>query len=210
MDRMVLGTSIIACVGLSYASQSAFGQCKMMNHQIGAAEVSSAGESENSLKNLKDVVHRVRVAALDLINDVEQRSMVVTGEPDIIQPIAYDDKKPISWAREALELGPALPPRKKWLDVDMAHLGELVKLLQSDFDEANPSAAKQAGANDSWGQMNAIMQDVQTHYKNLQQLTQGPKYDNISIGKAAVEIYDDMSKLSHPWKEALKAARQGS
>jgi len=163
--------------------------------------------SEVSLKNIKDVVHRLRVAALDVINDVEQRDMVVTGEPELIQPIAYKDKNSISWAREMLELGPAQPPRKRWLDADMAHLGNCVELLQSDFDGTAFSADAKNAVNASWAEMGSVVKDVQQHYKTLQELTKGPRYDNIAIGKEALGIYDDMAKLSKPWKEVLSTIR---
>lgn len=166
------------------------GADKIANHNAPSAH-------DLAMKNVKDVVHRLRTATLDLINDVEQREMVVTGTPDIMMPIAYDDQKPIGWARQMLELGPALPPRKKWLDVDMSHVGELVKLLQSDINDL--------ASVEGYDQLNSVMQDINNHYQTLTDLTKGPKYDNLAIGKAAVAIYDDLSRLNKPWKNMLNS-----
>lgn len=170
-------------------------------NEIAAHNAPSA--SDVALKNIKDVVHRLRTATLDLINDIEQREMVVTGSPDIMQPIAYDDQKPIGWARQMIELGPALPPKKQWLDLDMAHISELLKLLQSDVQALAPGDGQSSASND-YNDLSTIMQDIQAHYQTLSELTKGPRYDNLAIGKAALAIYDDLSKLNKPWKNLLK------
>lgn len=161
-----------------------------------------------TLKSVKDVAHRLRKAALDVINDIEQRDMVVTGEPMLIQPQAMkDDDKPIGWAQQMEDLGPALPPKKKWLDMDVANVGDLVNLLSADVAAVDVAPAAQGSS--PWTDLKSIVTDIQNHYANLKKLTKGPKYDNIAIGKEALKIFDDVKRLETPWKAALEASRQG-
>jgi hypothetical protein len=195
--RLVSALSVILAVGIVAISLP----------MQAAAKPKVAPPAENALKSISDVVHRVRQDALQVINDIEQRSMVVTGEAELIRPIAWADKDPVPWAQQMLELGPALPPHKKWLDTDVDNLGEAIQLLQEDIEALQFPDTQKDQATPAMSEMNTLMQDVQTQYKNLQGLSKGPKYDNIAIGKAALAIYDDMKKMEKPWKQALQLSR---
>ena len=160
------------------------------------------------LKNVHDAARRLRSSTLMLVNDVEQRNMVVTGEPEIIDPVPMkDDSHSIGWAQEMDDLGPALPPRKKWLDLDMSNTGQLLEVLQQDMDGVQFPAEKQTQLAGPWGQLKGLVQEAQTHYSNLQSLTKGPGFDNIKIGKEALAIYDNMGKMEKPLKEVLETLR---
>ena len=114
--------------------------------------------------------------------------MVVTGEPELMHPIAMkDDNKPIGWGQEILDMGPAQPPKKKWLDMDVSNVGELVDLLQNDVNSIQDP---------EWTDLKAVVSDIQTHYAHLKDLSKEPKYDNIAIGKQALVIHDDLPKLA--------------
>ncbi|HEY9869281.1 MAG TPA: hypothetical protein V6D08_08955 [Candidatus Obscuribacterales bacterium] len=160
------------------------------------------------LKHVRDAARRLRSAALMLIDDVEQRDMVVTGEPMIIQPIPMkDDTHPIGWAQKMEDLGPALPPRKKWLDLDMAAAGRLVDALQQETDAVQFPSEKNDKLAPAWSEVKSILEDTRSQYRNLQDLTQGPTYDNIKIGQAALSIYNNMGKLDKPLKEVISILR---
>ena len=184
-----------------------------------AAAAESASQSTNqvaptspdaALKSIRDAAHRLRKASLDVINDIEERDMVVTGEPMLIQPIAMnDDDKPVGWAQKMEDLGPALPPKKQWLDMDVGNVGDLVTLIVQDVN-AVTIPQYQSGLQGPWGDLKAVVQDMQTHYASLKELARGPKYDNIAIGKEALKIFDDVKRLEAPWKAALTASRAKS
>jgi hypothetical protein len=175
----------------------------------GASSTTLAGPTDNSpgavLKNVSMLAHRLRRASLDVINDIEQRDMVVTGEPELIQPIAMkDDDKAIGWAQKMEDLGPALPPKKSWLDTDVSNVAEIVNLLSADMSAVQlPDSQK-----DSWNDLKAIVAEMKQHLQDLQAVSKGPKYDNLVIGKQALKIYDDVKRLEAPWKTALQASRQ--
>ncbi|MBI4533643.1 MAG: hypothetical protein HY711_06815 [Candidatus Melainabacteria bacterium] len=167
--------------------------------------------AEASLKSIRDVINRLRSAALAVINDVEQRDMAVVGEPMLIQPIAMkDDTHAIGWAQEMEDLGPALPPRKRWLDVDVSNVGELLQLLQSEVAAMVFPDDGQAQCKESLANVNSVVNDMLAHYQSLKELTKGPQYDNLAIGKQVLKIYDDAAAMEAPWKDLVKLIKNKS
>ena len=152
----------------------------------------SAAVSRETLTDVRDAAHRVQTAALDVVNDVEQRKLApLEGDIAFIQPFEYKNTKSSLWKAEMKKLGKIQPPKKSWLQADVAHLGNRISVLQSEV------------SGSSSPEMAAIMNDVQSHYSALQKLAAGPTFDNLAIGSAALDIYDDMPKLEKPWKHAF-------
>lgn len=180
------------------------------NSAVFAADQSSTSvvSSEGTLRNVRDLAHRLMHSALYIINDVEQRDMVVTGEPMLIQPqdVYRNDKRSIGWAQEAFDLGPAEQPRKKWIDSDMGHLKQLIDLLKEDM-QTTPKDDQQKEVDSAWSNANAIANEIEARYDKLVDLTKGPKYDNDAIGKEALGIYDASKRLEKPWTEVLHAVK---
>ena len=183
--------------------------CLLSGAGLASGQNTSTAQSapESTLRNVRDLAHRMMRASLYVIDDVEQRDMVVTGEPMLIQPIPFkDDNKPIGWAEEAFDLGPAEQPRRKWLDSDMSHLAQLVGLLKEDMQ--NASIGDQQDASNSWASVSSVAQDIVGHYQKLVDLTKGPKYDDMAIGKEALAIYDAGKRLEKPWTETLHKVKK--
>lgn len=172
------------------------------------AVATPAASSEGTLRNVRDLAHRLMREAMYLIDDCEQRDMVVTGEPMLIQPqdIYRNDKRAVGWAQEAFDLGAPQAPRKKWVDSDMAHLKQLIVLLKADMD-STPKDDQQAEVDASWANAKAIAEEIEDHYDKLVEVTKGPKLDNMAIGKEALAIYDLSKKLEKPWTEVLRAVK---
>lgn len=168
----------------------------------------AAVSPETTLRNVRDLAHRLMREAMYLINDVEQRDMVVTGEPMLIQPqdVFANDKRSIGWAQEAFDLGPAQQPRPKWINSDMAHMKQLIDLLREDM-KATPQDDQQAEVDSAWSAANAIAKEIEAHYDKLVDLTKGPKYENVAIGKEALGIYDAAKRLEKPWTDTLRAVK---
>ncbi|MBX9878371.1 MAG: hypothetical protein K2Y22_07920 [Candidatus Obscuribacterales bacterium] len=161
--------------------------------------------SEGTLRNVRDLAHRLMREAMYLIDDCEQRDMVVTGEPMLIQPqdVYRNDKRAVGWAQEAFDLGAPEAPRKKWVDADMAHLKQLIDLLKADMGNT-PKDDQQAAVDASWANANAIAKEIEDHYNKLVDITSGSKLDNFAIGKEALGIYDASKRLEKPWTEVLR------
>lgn len=175
---------------------------------VADASVPTSVTSEATLRNVRDLAHRLIREAMYLVDDVEQRDMVVTGEPMLIQPqdIYRNDKRAAGWAQEAFDLAPVEQPRPKWINSDMAHLKQLIDLLKEDM-QSTPKDDQQAQVDASWSNANVIAQEIEAHYDKLVDLTKGPKYDNVAIGREALGIYDASKRLEKPWTEVLHAVK---
>ncbi len=183
--------------------------------QLTCSAISPAGDQQQAanqtpttcLNNLRKSAMRIRTAALDILNDVEQRPMETSGsDPLFIVPPTYDQKDSAIYLQDMKALGALEKPHKRWLDADMARLTSLLKLFNSEMDNIAESSSTSAQV----GAMKLLGKDVDAHYTELQALTAGPNYDNLAIGAAAMRIYDDMAKLEKPWKETVKAVRAAS
>ena len=167
-------------------------------------------QADSSLKNIGSIARRIRIATLDIINDVEQRKLaVVSGDPLFLDPPAYSAKDSAVWAKQVQELGPLETPKQQWLEADVANLGKWIAMLNSEFGSTAFGADKTEAVNPTWTEMNGLLADINSHYKNLQQLSAGPSLDNIAIGGAALKVHDDVRKLQHPWKQTLDIVQQG-
>lgn len=198
---------------LSYLSAGAAGSQEVVpNANVNASSKGDAVHpAEVSLKSVREVVNRLRWAALTVIDDVEQRNMAIAGESMLIQPIPMaDDTHAVGWAQKMEDLGPALPPRKKWLDIDVSNVGELLELLQSEVATMVFPEEKQGEVKESWTNVNSIVGEMQAHYQSLKELAKGPQYDNLAIGKEALQLYDDATAMEKPWQSLVKLIKSKS
>lgn len=58
------------------------------------------------------------------------------------------------------------------------------------------------------GQMQSLVQDMQSHYKALKSLTKGPNFDRDAIGKEALAVYNDVEELEKLRKQAFHIIKQ--
>lgn len=177
---------------------------------VTVVDVSTPAASEIALEDVRDVVRRLRRAALDIIDEVEQRDMVVVGEPLLVQPIPEKKDPHPGTMEEMFVLGKAQPPRKKWVDITMAEFDKLMALLPQEQAKIEIPRESQSEGSAAMQELSSITADMQQHYENLQKLTAGPTYRNVEIGKEALAIYDDTAKLEKPWRELVGIVRKKS
>jgi hypothetical protein len=166
-----------------------------------AKAAAAGGSAQVTLRNISDAVRRVRSATLNVISDVEQRPLTETGDPLFLDAPPDKPKDLAVWTKQQKDFGKLEAPKKSWLDADVAHLKKAIALLNSEMGST--------GSGDGWAQMNSVVNDINTHFKQLQQLSAGPKYDNIAIGGAALRIHDDVTKLEKPWRDTMANVRKG-
>lgn len=171
---------------------------------------SGKSATEVALKDMRDVLRHLHRAALDLISEVEQRDMVVVGEPLLIEPIPEKKDPHPGTMEEMIVLGDAQPPRKKWLDITMAELEKLTTLLAQERQAMVIPSDRQSALSAPIKELDDRLAAIQKHYTNLKGLTQGPKYKNIEIGKEALGIYEDSARVEKPWRDILSAVRSKS
>ena len=162
-------------------------------------------KTEVGLKELLESVKAIRRVSMDIIGEVERHDLVVVGEPDVIGPIVMPA---IPNPTGTMQMGDALEPRKKWLNIYMSQLDQLVTFLRQEVKAVVIPPDKQSEVNNYWTEIRRLTVDLNQHYKYLKLITVGPDYDNLSIGHEALGIYDDTSKFDKPLKEVYKIIRQ--
>ena len=160
--------------------------------------------AEAGVKELEETSKYLRRAAADMIGEVERQQYVTVGSPNVIGSIVIP-AIPIPTGQ--ISTGQLLPPRPKWVGFYMSEISQSVAALLQEFNSllqelttlSVPDERAQQIAQ-SMKELTALAGDIQTHYRNLQLVTQGDKLENLKIGKEALAIYDD----SKPMEEMLK------
>ena len=169
-----------------------------------------AVDCQTSLKNIGHAARHIKEATLDIVNDVEQRKLAATaGDPLIDNPPVNNVKDAQVWSQQMSEMGPLEQPKPQWLDADISHLEKWLTVLNDDFAGTAFGATQKDAAAATWNEMQATLRDINSHSKQLQELSVGPHFDNLEIGKAALRIHDDIAKLDKPWRDTVKIV-QGS
>ena len=174
------------------------------------APLAGAIDCQTSLKNIGHAARHIEQATLDIVNDVEQRKLAATpGDPLVDNPPVNNVKDAQVWSQQMSEMGPLEQPKPQWLDADISHLEKWLAVLNDDFAGTAFGATQKEAAAATWNELLATLRDINSHFKQLQELSVGPHFNNLEIGKAALRIHDDIAKLDKPWHDTVKIV-QGS
>lgn len=167
------------------------------------------------LRDLGDSLRKLEHAATETIKECNRHSPAPVNMQDIVteqvlNPFMYDPFNP--GLNASLRTGPLLPPRKKWLDIDVSQVAQVVGILQHEVSALSPPVALSNTAKDSFkveiGLMTEANNKIQTSNDLLKQLAQGPTYDNDKIGKTAHDIRTSAKTIEECRKRAAKALFQ--
>ena len=161
--------------------------------------------AEAGLKELDETSKYLKRSSMDLMTECERQNYVCVGEPDVIGSMVIPA---IPEPSGMLPMGDVLPARKKWIDVYMQQLSQIVAYLQKEMSSIVIPPDKADAVEQPWNDMKALAGDIAQHYQNLQPLTQGPKYDNLKIGREALGIYDDTKTFEELRKKIFHIMKQ--
>jgi hypothetical protein len=200
------GAMTLSLLALVMAFQFANSPLPALGQPGTASDKAVHADLVTSLRRLKLASSRTQRALMSVINDVGQTPVAVDpGDPRFFEPSEHQiAEDPLMWEKDFAKFGAFEQPHKKWIDADMAHLKEWVDTLNTDMAQVAIPAAQQAGAAVDWDPMNAELKDINLHFTELQTLTQGPKYDNLAIAKAALAINSDLKEFDKHWKSVVK------
>lgn len=156
------------------------------------------------LRELGQVTHHIHQASNDLAAEASQ-PVEMMGEIDVIGGQVI----PIMPAT-AEGFGPTqyLPPRKKYLDLYMSHLSNLLPLLNEEINTlAVPDKAKGA-VSPMVAQMKTWAGDIQQSYTALQTSTAGPTYVNKDIRGQAMAITDSIKGIEKLRRDIYKEMKR--
>lgn len=164
------------------------------------------------LRDLGDSLRKLEHAATETIKECNRHAPAPVNMQDIVteqvlNPFMSDPFNPALNA--SLRTGPLLPPRKKWLDIDVSQVRQVVGILQHEVSALSPPIALSNTAKDSFkvevGLMTEANNKIQASSDQLKLLAQGPNYDNDKIGKTAHDIRTSAKTIEECRKRAAKA-----
>lgn len=158
-----------------------------------------------SLHDLSKTLHHLKRSAWDIFVEVQRQNMVVVGEPDVIGPIIIPA---IPSPSGMVGVGGFLPPRKKFLDYFMSQVSDLAKMTQTEVtglilpsDAGDTAKAELKTITDTSQQLTA---DVAA----LQEVTQGPQFDNMAIARAAQLVQNHVQDIEKASKRLDSEAKK--
>lgn len=174
----------------------------------GSAAASSAltlyQTSIQELRELGQVIHHVHQASNDLASEVSQ-PFDMMGEIDVIGGQVI----PIMPATaEGFGATQYVPPRKKYLDLYMSHLGNLLPLLNDEINSLVVPAGAQQTISPMVAKMKTWSGDVQQNYAALQPMVAGPNYVNKDIRTQANAITDTMKAIEKLRRDIYKEMKR--
>lgn len=160
---------------------------------------------ETSLKEVSTTMKHLKRGAWDMFVEVQRQNMVCVGEPDVIGPIVIPA---IPSPSGLVALGGYLPPRKKWLDYLNQQIDYLSKLVQTDINALTLPPDASDTAKTEWQALKDTLSQLPTDVSNLASVTQGPKYDNMEIAKAAQIIEDHVARMEKSCKKVYDETKK--
>lgn len=166
-------------------------------------EMTADQKAIQELRELGQVVHHLHQASNDLASEVSQ-PVEMMGEIDMIGGQVI----PIMPAT-AEGFGPTqyLPPRKKYLNLYMAHIANLLPLLNDEINTLVVPSAAAATVSPMVAQLKQWSADIQQNYTTLQGLTAGPSYVNQDIRSQAMAMTDAVKAIEKVRRDIYRATR---
>lgn len=142
------------------------------------------------LKEMWYGTKKLQRALLDLAEEVERTQWEIGTTPDAFGSIVTPS---IAFPNQGI--GELSPPRKKWVNYLTKQIGQLMDIVQADLDATVLPDNASKEVTDAMTEMKSLMADAQKHYKELQDVTKGPKLENLPIGKQVLAMSDDVTKI---------------
>lgn len=153
------------------------------------------------LKDSRNTVKKVKKTAGDIRDEVNRRLIQMQTRPNVVGTTVINVPQPVDMGE--------LPARKEWIDLYMAHLTPLLKMMQKNVDDLEKGNMKLVVREDIKKAFNPLLEtwkttvkDTEEHLASLQELTaQGPPYKKSEIDNQAKIIEKDAKKLEKTVKK---------
>jgi hypothetical protein len=153
-------------------------------------------QAEAQLREMESTSAYLKRAATDMITEVEQANFYLSNEPGeaglLSTPTTAD----------------LLPPKRKWVTYVMKELADLIPIMHADISTVVIPDEKLPVVGPTMKQIQIAMDAVDASYKNLQTATQASKLDNLTIGRSALNIHDNVTKIEDLERQALRQLKE--
>jgi hypothetical protein len=153
---------------------------------------------QQTARDMLETIARVNNAATEVIGEVNRRQQMVVSN----QYIHYDYTDNTSnrySAPETEDVGPPLPPRKKWLDYGVEQLQRLGGMLNAELQSLQVPTNSGKATGEIRAQLDVArdnMDRINSQVTLLKSLSAGPVYDNAKINSIALQIQQELAGLN--------------
>ena len=166
-----------------------------------------------SLQKLQDIgldLKHVMSAAGHVYDEVTIQPVTLITEPEVVGRGII-----INIPIGTMPTGPVQPPDKDRLELSMNEITPVVSLMKKNCDDFT-AGRKQLDLSDDvrtelkpmFEQWVQLVNNIAADLNNLQQLTQGPNYDNAAIASAAKALQQDIKTLDTTRRSIYKIIRK--
>lgn len=183
----------------SSSSSSSFGQTQ--SAITGSVKASSL-TVEKSIKLLGETATRLKDAAWDAFCEVQQPDEFYAGGPDVIGPMVIPAINGSGFIEGGLK-----PPRKKWLDYFVKNVTFLCPQLLEETEQLELPSDVGDDTKNALSEMKQIASGLPADCQALSAISQGPKYDNMAIARAAQLVLDHLKDFERLRKDLYRSVR---
>lgn len=166
---------------------------------------------EVTLNNLRDArlsISRVRKATANLYDEVTRQEVTMSYNPNMVGTS-------VIMTPRANMTGRTLPARKKWINASMAEISPIITLFKEDVDAAIESHRRTDVSDETRTVLHPLrdaaflaVKSSSDTFKQLEELTAGPTYDNQAIASAAQTLDAEMTQLDRALKKGISILRK--
>jgi hypothetical protein len=191
----------VRVVGIKSAVEAADSSLAALGGQVSAQKAAEA-----DLRQLGEPIHRAKVAAVDIVQECRRNAgLYEGGEIDFIGT----DIIPFT-AQTSEGFGPTeyLPPRRKYLNMHLNQLNQVIELLDEDISslsmpdqETKDKVASQLDA------MTGLMGDVKRYARQLKTMCKQSSLNNRQIINSATGLHEAISDIDKARKQVYEAIK---
>jgi hypothetical protein len=163
--------------------------------------IDSAKNVEVKLKNISVSVHHLQKTIQEIIFEITRQEYIRASEPEVVGPIVIPAIPPPAGE---IAVSGFLPPRKKYINFYSKQAQDLFMMLD---EEASLLPDNLDINKNPYFQFSKIKQDLNNMRAENNMLLKSmtsPKCDNLTIGKQAIRMSDDLDQLQKSLKECEK------
>lgn len=164
------------------------------------ASVASSESNSQVARDMLETIARLNESAKDIEGEVSRRKQEMVTSEHVFYDLATASRSQPFAESEMENVGPPLPPRKKWLDFAVEQMGKLCSMLDSEVSSLTiPDEKKKSKGDELRAQLDIAhdcMLNIKSSMTKVKSLSVGPTYDNAQIAAATATIQSNLSGLN--------------
>ncbi len=158
-------------------------------------------EIYSKLKDVADGAHHLQQTLHEIVFEVTRQDYAIASEPNVIGPMVIPA---IPMPTGAIPMGIFFPPRKKYMTLYAEHTHSLLTMLTEESASLPNNVENDDAMTSKIANIKQYLEKLRNENDTLQQLMAGPAYNNLLIGKQAVQMSDEIDQIKKLLKDSEK------